>query len=178
MQIRAGRLKGRRLTYPRAGLRPTKDITRQAMFNIIGSAVRGARVGDFFAGGGALGIEALSRGASEVVFVEQSPATAMFLRQNTLGLENTKVVRAEALATIKRLGADRFDILLADPPYRNGLVQVTLDRAVAAGTIPPGGLFVVEHHELEPPACPEGWVLVKRGRYGDSHLTVLRRNDD
>ncbi|MFO7638515.1 MAG: RsmD family RNA methyltransferase [bacterium] len=157
MQIRAGRLKGRRLTYPRAGLRPTKDITRQAMFNIIGSAVRGARVGDFFAG-------------------DCSTNTTSLAPRDSAS--NTKVVRAEALATIKRLGADRFDILLADPPYRNGLVQVTLDRAVAAGTIPPGGLFVVEHHELEPPACPEGWVLVKRGRYGDSHLTVLRRNDD
>ncbi|MFO7675793.1 MAG: 16S rRNA (guanine(966)-N(2))-methyltransferase RsmD [bacterium] len=176
MQIRAGRLKGRRLLYPRAGLRPTKDITRQAIFNIVGTAIRGARVADLYAGGGSLGVEALSRGATEVVFVEQSAAVARFLRGNVKGLEGVRVVCADVRAALRRLGADRFDVVIADPPYRNGLVQETIARLVATGSIVPGGLLVIEHHPLEPPECPEDWTVLREGRYGDSRLTVLRRN--
>ena len=177
MRIRAGRLKGRVLSYPRAGLRPTKDITRLAMFNIIGTAIRGARVADLFAGGGALGVEALSRGAAEVVFVEQSAPIMRFLRENIKGLEGAKAVRAELPAGLKRLGGEKLDVVLADPPYRNGLVQATLDRLIELDLVNPGGLYVAEHHEFERPECSEGWEVVKRGRYGDSCLTVLRRSD-
>lgn len=178
MRIRAGRLKGRVLSYPRAGLRPTKDVTRLAVFNIIGTAIRGARVADLFAGGGALGLEALSRGAAEVVFVEQSVPIIKFLRENIKGLDGVKAVRAELPAGLKRLGTGRFDVVLADPPYRNGLVQATLARLVELDMVNPGGLYVAEHHEFERPDCPAGWEEVKRGRYGDSHVTVFRRNGE
>lgn len=162
--------------YPRAGLRPTKDVTRQAIFNIIGSAVHDARVADLYAGGGSLGIEALSRGAAEVVFVEQASAVMRFLRENVKGLDSTKTLCADVLVALRRLGAHRFDIVLADPPYRSGLVQATLDQVVTVGSLELGGIFVVEHHQLEPPGRPEGWELLKVGRYGESHVTVLRRN--
>ena len=176
MRIRAGRYKGRVLVYPKSGLRPTKDITRQAIFNILGSRVRGARVLDLYAGGGALGIEALSRGAHEAVFVEQNPVVVRYLRENTRGLEEATVVRGDVLRVVARFRKAPFDFVLADPPYRSALVQATLDRVVEFGVIVPGGWFVIEHHKLEQPSAPEGWELVKQHTYGESLVSLLRRS--
>ena len=181
VRIRAGKHKGRELRYPRSGLRPTKDITRQAIFNILGRGVRGARVLDLYAGGGALGIEALSRGAAEAVFVEQSPAVLRYLRANLRAVEETgcaRVVRGDVLRALKRLAGDEFELALADPPYRCGLVAKTMGCLVELGLVAPGGYVVLEHHALELPECPDGWLLVKHGKYGDSEVTVLRRQGD
>lgn len=178
MRIRSGRLKGRELVYPRSGLRPTKDITRQAIFNVLGRSVARARVADLFAGGGALGIEALSRGAAEVVFVEANAAVARFLRKNTDGLEGATVLRADVLRALRRLGPDRFDIVLADPPYRQGLVEQTLAALAASGSLARDGMAVIEHHRLEPPEPGKEWELVKQGRYGESWTSFLRRSSE
>ena len=179
MRVRSGRLKGRELVYPKSGLRPTKDVTRQAIFNILGRRVRGVRVCDLYAGGGALGIEALSRGAATVVFVEQSVAVLRFLRHNVEGLEAARVVRGDVLKVLSRLRkGGAFDVVLADPPYRSGLVDSTLVRLVELDLVVPGGLYVVEHHRSESPAVPDGWVLERQGRYGDSQVSVLRRNGE
>lgn len=175
MRICAGRYKGRQLHYPRSGLRPTKDITRQAIFNILAGQLRSARVCDLYAGGGALGVEALSRGAREVIFVEKNPATVRFLRENVRGLDGASVVRGDVLRVIGRTKEREFDIILADPPYLNGLVQQTIEKVVECGALRPGGWLVIEHHKQEQPAVPAGWELVKQGRYGDSWVTVLRR---
>ena len=177
MRIRAGRLKGRTLSYPRSGLRPTKDITRQALFNILGACVRDADVCDLYAGGGALGIEALSRGARTAVFVEQNPAVLRYLRGNTRELEGTTVVRGDVLKTARRLKKP-FDIVIADPPYRNDLVQATLDCVAQNGLVKPGGWMVIEHHRLEQPCPPRGWEMARQGQYGDSWLSVMRRQDE
>lgn len=178
MRIGAGKLRGRRLFYPRAGLRPTKDITRQAIFNIVGRQVRGARVCDLYAGGGALGIEALSRGAAEVVFVERNPAFMKLVRKNASGAGACRFIVGEVPKALAKLGASRFDLVIADPPYRQGLVQPTIDRAAELDLVQPGGLLVIEHHKLEPPSCPEGWELVRQGHYGESEVTVLRRQGE
>jgi 16S rRNA (guanine966-N2)-methyltransferase len=178
VRIRSGRLKGRELVYPRSGLRPTKDVTRQAIFNVLGRSVARARVADLFAGGGALGIEALSRGAAEVVFVEANAAVVRFLKTNTDGLAGATVVRGDALRALRRLGPDRFDIVLADPPYRQGLVEQTLGALAASGALVAGGLAVIEHHRLELPAPGAGWELAKQGRYGDSWTSFLRRSSE
>jgi len=175
VRIRAGRYKGRVLAYPKSGLRPTKDITRQAVFNILGSRVKGARVLDLYAGGGALGIEALSRGATETVFVEQNPLVVRYLRENVKGLDGAVVVRGDVLRVLARLPKEPFDVVLADPPYRRGLVQATLDRAAECGLVASGGWFVVEHHRMEQPVAPDGWESVKQGRYGESLISILRR---
>ncbi len=176
MRVCAGRYKGRTLVYPRTGLRPTKDITRQAIFNMLGSLPCGARVCDLFAGGGALGIEALSRGAVEAIFVEKSPAVLRFLRMNVRGLAGARVLRGDVLAVMPRLGSG-FDIVLADPPYLNGLVQATLDKAVDHGLVRPGGVFVLEHHRQERPVPGAAWELVRQGRYGETWVSLLRRQD-
>lgn len=177
MRVRAGRLKGRQLAYPRSGLRPTKDITRQAIFNVLGRRLRGSRCLDLYAGGGSLGVEALSRGAEEAVFVEQHPAIARFLRENLRGLEGVKVVRGDVLKALPKLTGNGFDVILADPPYRQGLVQQTVDRVSELGMLNPGGMMVVEHHRLELPDAPDGWETVKQGKYGDSLITVFRRSE-
>ncbi len=164
--------------YPKSGLKPTKDMTRQAIFNIVRLQVKGARVCDLFAGGGALGMEALSRGAHEAVFVEQHPVIVKFLRRNAGELEGVRILRGDVLRVLKRLQAAEFDLVFADPPYRHDLVQATVDRVAELEVVKPGGSLVVEHHRLETPDCPAGWSLVKHGRYGDSDVTVLRRNSE
>jgi len=175
VRICAGEFKGRRLAYPKSGLRPTKDITRQAIFNSLGRNVVGARVCDLFAGGGAVGIEALSRGACEVIFVEKSMVVLQFLRRNVKGLEGAKVIRADVLRFLRKLAGADFDLVLADPPYRHSLVQQTLERVAELDVLGANGRFVIEHHKLELPVCPEGWEIVKQGRYGESWVSILRR---
>jgi len=176
MRVSTGRYKGRELEYPRAGLRPTKAMTRQAMFNIIRSGVQGARVCDLYAGGGSLGIEALSQGAASVVFVEQQAAIFRFLQRNVSGLPNVAVVRGDVLRVLKKLAHSGFDLVLADPPYSRGLVQETIDRAAKFDVLAPGAWFVAEHHRQEQPVAPEGWEIARQGTYGDTLVTVLRRN--
>ncbi len=173
MRINAGKYKGRTLDYPRSGLRPTKDMTRQAIFNVIGRHIRASRVCDLYAGGGALGIEALSRGAREVVFVEQNPVIVRFLRQNTRDLEGSRVVKADVLKAIPKLAGSGFDIVLADPPYCNQLVQPTVDGVARHGLLAAGGMLIIEHHRMEPPEPGSAWQLARQGVYGDSLVTIL-----
>ena len=175
MRVSSGRYKGRELEYPRAGLRPTKAITRQAIFNIVGSRVRGAKACDLYAGGGSLGIEALSRGAASVVFVEQQATVLRFLRGNLEGLPDATVIRGDVLRGLKKLAGAGFDLVFADPPYMHGLVQATIDRAAEFGILVPDGWFVAEHHRQEMPLAPDGWETIKQGNYGETMLSVLRR---
>jgi 16S rRNA (guanine966-N2)-methyltransferase len=175
MRVSTGRYKGRELEYPRAGLRPTKAITRQAMFNIVGSRVLGAKACDLYAGGGSLGIEALSRGAASVVFVEQQGTVFRFLRQNLKGLPDVTVMRGDVLRVLKKLARAGLDLVFADPPYRHELVQATIDRAVEFDVLAPDAWFVAEHHRQELPVAPEGWETIKQGTYGETMVSVLRR---
>jgi 16S rRNA (guanine(966)-N(2))-methyltransferase RsmD len=150
VRVIAGRLKGRRLLTPTwTGLRPTSDRLRETLFNVLGARVIDARVLDLFAGTGALGLEALSRGADRVVFVERDARAVALVSENVRRCgaeEGCAIIRAAALMGLKTLRrrADftPFDIVLLDPPYdespRSALVGV--DEILA-----PGGLVVVEH---------------------------------
>jgi len=175
MRVSTGRYKGRELDYPRAGLRPTKAMTRQAMFNIIGSRVRGAKACDLYAGGGSLGIEALSRGAASVVFVEQQATVFRFLRLNVKGLPDAILMRGDVMRVLKKLAGAGLDLVFADPPYMHGLVQATIDRVAEFDVLAPGAWFVAEHHRQEMPLPPEGWETTRRGTYGETLVSVLRR---
>lgn len=139
-------------------------------------SVKGARVCDLYAGGGSLGIEALSRGADEVVFVEESAGVFKFLRENVRGIAGAKVVRGDVLEAAARIGTG-FDLALCDPPYCRGLVRLTLEAVEKNGVVRPGGLVVIEHHRMEQPEPSIGWTLVKQGRYGDSWVSIIRRNE-
>ena len=174
---------GRTLRAPAGrGVRPTTDRVREATFARLG-ALGGARVLDLYAGTGALGIEALSRGAASVVFVERARASLDALRRNlaALGLgESVRIVGREVAAAVADLGraGERFDLVLLDPPYETGEDERTLRAVVAARILAPGALLVVERsrrHALPPIS---GLALQDERRYGDSIVSRLAAADD
>ncbi len=181
MRIIAGRLKGRRLAAVRGPVRPTADRVREAVFNILGSAVEGARVLDLFAGSGAMGIEALSRGAATAVFVEDHPAAVGVLRRNLelCGLTAAGQVRAQAAAAaLKALSAQgrQFEVIFCDPPYGRGLAADSLARLAAGSLAAPGAVAVVEHSRREELAAVyESWGRRQERRYGDTVVSFYRR---
>ena len=169
MRIIAGEFRGRALEAPpdrRA--RPTADRVREAWFSILGAELAGATVLDLFAGSGALGLEALSRGASRVDFVEVSKTSLVALRANIAALDveaRVRVHRADALAFAQRLADRAYDIAFADPPYRTSAAEdlVTLFRQR-----PFARLLGVEH------AARTELPGDETRRYGDSALTFCR----
>ena len=170
MRIVAGTAGGRRLQVP-AGrrLRPTSERVREAVFSSLTSQglVAGARVLDLFAGTGALGIEALSRGAREATFVEADPAAIAAIRANLAGtgLSGGKVVVADALRFLADPGVD-FDLAFVDPPYSFTAWGEILERL-------PATIGVLESRR---PVEPEqGWEVTRSARYGDTAVTVVRR---
>lgn len=180
VRIVAGRLRGRRLRVPSdPDLRPTSDRVREALFNILGQDLSGLDVVDLFAGCGALGFEALSRGARRVVFVEADPRTATALRRTAedLGLvrEASVIVgRVEDVLERPRIGGP-FDLILADPPY-DSTVEEKLVEAVDTGRLlRPGGTMVVERERRNPAnAGTLGLRLVRSADYGRTALDFFK----
>jgi 16S rRNA (guanine966-N2)-methyltransferase len=175
VRIIAGSRKGARLVAPKGlDTRPTGDRAREAAFNLIGP-VDGARVLDLFAGTGAMGLEALSRGASSAVFVERDRAAADALVRNVdkLGLQGATVLRDDAarvLAADARSGA-RYDLVLIDPPYRMLAGLLPTLATYLPSVLEPDGLVVVESDAREEPEVP----LPKRTsrRYGSARITLF-----
>ncbi|MFN8598966.1 MAG: 16S rRNA (guanine(966)-N(2))-methyltransferase RsmD [Candidatus Binatia bacterium] len=181
MRVIAGTAKGRKLRVP-AGLhvRPSGARLRESAFGILEhrGAIDGARVLDLFAGTGALGIEALSRGATSLVAVEQDRAVAKLLQSNVENAgfaDRTRVVVQPAERAVAQLpDGESFDLVLVDPPYREGLAQPVLERLAERGLVTPDGLVLVEHARVESLAWPETWELELERRFGDSTITLLR----
>jgi 16S rRNA (guanine(966)-N(2))-methyltransferase RsmD len=156
-------------------VRPTADRVRESLFARIAD-LSGARVLDAFAGTGALGIEALSRGAASAVFVERSAPVLAVLRENLerLGIaEAARVVRGEARAALRRLAAagERFDWIFLDPPYGTGLLPELLE--VAAGLLADHGQIVLEASRWDPLPLPAGLAILDARPYGDTVITRL-----
>ena len=189
MRVIAGSVGGRRLVAPPgATTRPTSDRVREALFSILGPPPEGARVLDLFAGAGALGIEALSRGAAAAVFVDSSRAAWRCLRRNLedLGLvEVSEIHLGDAVRFAERLareaaGTSRapFHWIFLDPPYAAGLADRALAALGGAPVLAPGGALVVEHDRRSPPRQRHGSLVKADGRrYGDTELTFYRRDD-
>jgi 16S rRNA (guanine966-N2)-methyltransferase len=181
MRIVGGEFSGRPLATPRSrDIRPTTDRTRQAVFNVLahrfGDRLEGARVLDLFAGTGALGLEALSRGASACVFIEESAEGRGLIRTNveTFGLGGrTKIFRRDAT----RLGSAGtimpFGLLFADPPYGKGLGEAAIMSARDGGWLLPGALCVVEEAASAAFAPGPGFALLDRRDYGDTTIRFL-----
>jgi 16S rRNA (guanine(966)-N(2))-methyltransferase RsmD len=173
MRVIAGSARGRRLEAPRGHLvRPTADRVKEALFSILGSRVdlAGAVLLDLFAGSGALGIEALSRGAASVTFVEQDHAARRALQVNLercrLAQRAQTVGRAVQVALARLAGEGaRFDGVLMDPPYGKGLADRTLGLLAASALVRPGGWVAAEHH------VDDGLAEA----YGDLRLTTAKR---
>lgn len=184
MRIIAGRFRGRALAAVGKGdagahLRPTTDRVRESLFSVLShlGVLDGARVLDLFAGTGALGLEALSRGAAQVTFVDDGRAAAALIRRNvelTKSAADTTLIRRDATRLGGCPGAT-FDLVFLDPPYGRGLGQKALVAARDGGWIAPGALVVWEEStEMVP---PEGFALEDRRRYGDTHVTLLSGMD-
>jgi len=180
IRIIAGEFKGRRLAVPEGRrVRPTAERVREALFSILGERVIGARVLDAYAGTGALGLEALSRGAHEVVFVESDRAAVRRLREHleTLGaVDRCSVHEAEAVSWLKApCGAEIFDLILADPPYAGGEGQ-RLAGPAAARRLAPGGWLVLEREAARAPVEAGGEILplFRTARYGGTCLDFYR----
>jgi len=179
VRIVAGIARGRRLrSDERPGLRPTLDRVREALFSILGD-VTGLAVMDLFAGTGALGIEALSRGAAHAVFVERDRATAMLIRANleSTGLAAKSVVLELDLPTaLPGLAAGRapFDLILIDAPYEGSARDETLAHPVLPSMLVQGGCIVVEHDVRRPPPLDLlGLEVTDQRRYGSTGLVFL-----
>ena len=182
MGIVAGRFKGKALAGPKSdAVRPTSDRLRETVFNILehgyGEPAEGVRVLDLFAGTGALGLEALSRGAGFCLFVEEAAAARAVIRQNveTLGLTGTTRIYRRDAARLGEAGTLMpFSLVFADPPYRKGLAEAALAAAAAGGWLLPGALIVVEEAADAGFAAPDRFAERDRRRVGDSEVVFLR----
>jgi 16S rRNA (guanine966-N2)-methyltransferase len=188
MRIVAGRHRGRRLLAPPgATVRPTSDRAREALFNILshgrpaaeGITVGGAAVLDAFAGTGALGLEALSRGAAEAVFIEQDREALAILRRNVAALgeeDRSRVVSGDATRPPRAPIA--CGLVFLDPPYRSGLAGDALGALEAAGWLTPEALAVVELSAREELVPAAGFVLIEERVYGAARLAFLSRAEN
>jgi len=175
LRVSGGEARGRRLKAPK-GIRPTQGMVKQAIFNLVGPGIEGAEVLDLFAGSGALGIEALSRGATAVTFVDHQARGLAILRQNldVLGLkERARIVRGDVVRwleaspdTVKRAG-----VVFLDPPYDDVVLDralKVLDRRVVAATV------VAEHSRRQEMPPLERLQVDRQRRYGDTMVTVFK----
>jgi|SRR6185295_2244500 len=190
MRIVAGRFKGRALVAPAdARLRPTSDKVRQAIFNILehsdfkgavagAAGLEGARVIDLFAGTGALGLEALSRGARYCLFVEEAAESRALIRENVEALALTgasKIWRRDATKLGELDTLAPFDLAFLDPPYRKGMIVPCLEGLAAGGWLNHGALVVAEMAEDEAAPVVEGHSILDERIYGDTRVVFLRR---
>ena len=180
--LTGGRFKGLRLVTP-AQSRATNAKVRQALFNILGPSIEGARVLDGFAGSGALGLEALSRGASFVAFIESQTEAVMSIRENLerLGAELPRaawrLVHLEVERGLRQLAKAEppFDLVFLDPPYRSDEAKKALNTVVECATLAPTGLIAIEHDRRTLLPSSMGRLhQIKRHRYGDTVLSFYQ----
>jgi 16S rRNA (guanine966-N2)-methyltransferase len=182
MRVVGGRLRSRPIAGPKGqGLRPTADRLRESLFNILahayGDPITDARVLDLFAGTGALGIEAISRGASYALFVDDGVEARALLRDNmqSLGLGGvTRIFRRDATKLGPAHPLEPFSLVFLDPPYGKGLAEKALNAARDGGWLAPEALIVVEEATDAALKAPEGFVELERRQYDDSELIFLR----
>jgi 16S rRNA (guanine966-N2)-methyltransferase len=182
MRVVGGRLKGRTLASPSSReIRPTADRLRESLFNILihayGDPIEGARVLDLFAGTGALGIEAISRGAKFALFVDNGTEARALLRNNieALGLGGvTKVFRRDATDLGPAHPVEPFWLIFLDPPYGKGLAEKALASLRDGGWLVPGAIAVVEEAKAAGVVAPEGYEELERRAYDDTEFVLLR----
>lgn len=169
LRIIGGEWGGRKLRFADGeGLRPTTDRVRETLFNWLAPRIHGARCLDLFAGSGALGLEALSRGAAEVVFVETNPAAITALKENLalVKAENGQIIRGDALAFLR--GESRnFNVVFLDPPFRRDLLQPALQLLAENGWLAEDARVYLELESEQPlPELPQGWEVLRSKQAG------------
>jgi len=179
LRIIGGEWRGRKIRFPPvAAIRPTPDRVRETVFNWLQGVTPGSRCLDLYAGSGALGLEALSRGAREAVFVDGEPAVARHLRDllRELGCERGRVVQADARSFLDQ-AAVPFDIIFLDPPFAEPVLAATCRTIEARGWLKPGGLVYLESPAAAgEPELPVGWTLHRSKRAGEVGYHLARRD--
>lgn len=179
MKVITGTARGRTIQAPRSGrLRITSDRVKEALFNILGP-VRNLNVADIFAGSGNVGIEAFSRGAAKVCFVEIDRNHLATIRKNIERcgfIDGVEIIAGSFDQAVARLGQrrERYDIIFADPPYDQDLVDRTLRVLAANPILAPDGIIVIEHSSREACTDSEEFVVEDQRVYGDTVLTFLK----
>ena len=178
VRVTGGALGGRRLRIPRRGVRPSADRVRESLFARL-TDLEGAAVLDLFAGSGALGVEALSRGAASLVCVEQSREVIEVLRANLSDLgvgDAARVLAGDAARTIRRLGrsGERFDLVFLDPPYAHPATADVLATLVESEILAEGAVVVLERSRSHPVPEVAGLALWDERRYGDTVISRFR----
>jgi 16S rRNA (guanine(966)-N(2))-methyltransferase RsmD len=181
MRIIAGQFRGRRLKRPEGtDLRPTSDRLKETLFDILGPEIRGATVLDIFAGTGAIGLEALSRGARTVVFIESNREAAKLIHQN-LGLcginSGFRIIQADVFKSLRTLACEGFreDIAFLDPPYRWGPYRDLLATLFHTGIAAPDSRVMIEHHrKADLPPSGDVYRCVRTVRQGDKCLSFYQ----
>lgn len=195
LRIVSGRFRGRKLVTPEAaGVRPTADRMKESVFNILQASVAQSRVLDLYAGAGNLGLEALSRGARQVLFVERNAAALLALRKNlaNLGLSGitsrqisepaadqgeVEVIAGDAIRFLQNHVGDPFDLILADPPYESA-VEETFLKALRKELLVPGGMVVFQHRgDWHLQALPEGFEAQRPRKFGKTVIDFLKRRE-
>ncbi len=172
MIITTGKYKGRKLKTPKALVRPTSSKIRESIFNMID--IKGMKVLDLFSGSGIMGLEALSRGAKQVICVEKNLEVAKFLKQNlAIAEENPTIIIGDALKVLKRLNRERFDLIFIDPPYSSGLYKTVLEKIKEYEILNDRGFIVIEHDCRIEINIDEIFEVYKAKKYGDTCVTIL-----
>jgi 16S rRNA (guanine966-N2)-methyltransferase len=181
MKILSGKYKGHNFYMP-IGIKPTQNVLRAAIFDLLGHDLSDLTFLDLFAGSGAVGLEAISRGAKEVVMVEHNVLSAKTIRENgeLLGIDfggNFSLVHADAFTTVKRFSEEhrQFDIVFIDPPYGRKLAKKTLKLLSLRDILHAQSFILVQAETSEKLEIPENLTLLTQKRYGSSYLSILQR---
>ena len=178
MRIVAGLYGGRRLLVPKGrDVRPTSDKVRGAMFNTLSGYLDfdGVHVLDAFCGTGALGLEAISRGAGDVVFIDKARESLALARENVeaLGVSGQAVFKSGDALTAHLNPPSTFDLVFLDPPYRQGMIEKTLQNLALQDVLADGAICVLESEKAHDPVLPSGFVLLKDKAYGDTRVSYV-----
>ena len=178
MRIVAGEWRGRKLVAPDGRqTRPTADRTRETLFSMLASRLgsfEGLRVADLYAGSGALGLEALSRGAVHATFVENDRAALKAIDANVMALGAAARTSMRAMSAAALPAGQAYDVVFADPPYEAGSGSAVAEAVAQSGWLAPGGLMAIEIQRGDAVAPPRGWEIVAERDVGRARLTLLR----
>jgi len=181
MRVITGKFKSRKLVYPRVkAVRPTMDRVKESIFNVLGRDIEDAIVLDLFAGCGSLGIEALSRGARSVTFVDTHPAAIDSLTQNITNLDlssQTSVLRKDVISAIASfaLKKQEFDLILMDPPYGTDITKKTLMKIYGSDILARNGNLVIEHSAHDELPFSKGVEIITHKEFGETQVTFLTK---
>lgn len=180
LRIIGGTWRGRKLRFPEIEtLRPTPDRVRETLFNWLAPIITGARCLDLYAGSGALGLEALSRGAASVVMVDSDARVITRLREHihTLQASSAEIVQAEALVYLASAPPQAFDIVFLDPPFRLGLIAPACEALEKHGWLKPGATIYLEAEKGYAPQLPANWRIIKSKQAGQVGYHLARRDE-